>query len=142
MLRTTLLAAVAAACFCTAPAHAGNELQLQFQRWEYRGGYARLQVSMRNNTMKPFASVVWACDLYDKQKRLVGETTISFRVVPWGVVVTNTQTISTTDQFQDGECRLLGTESVTPRNERLYTSAPETLIIGNSAAGVTQGAVV
>jgi hypothetical protein len=58
--------------------------------------------------------------------------------VPWGVVVTNHQTVVVTDQFSDGKCRLLGTEGVTQRNERLYSSIVSTSITGNSAAGVQQ----
>jgi hypothetical protein len=115
----------------------GTELQLQFQRWEYRDGYAMLHVSMRNNTMKPFARVAWTCELYDKQKRLVGETIISFNVVPWNAVVTNNQPVVTSDRFEDGACRLLGTEPVTQRNERLYTSIVPTKITGKYAPDVT-----
>jgi hypothetical protein len=115
----------------------GTELQLQFQRWEYRDGYVMLQVSMRNNTMKPFARVAWTCELYDKQKRLVGETIISFNVVPWNTVVTNNQSVVTSDRFEDGACRLLGTEPVTQRNERLYTSLVSTRITGKYASDVT-----
>ena len=111
-----LLTIAALSIAALVPAHAGNELQLQFQRWSYEGGYARLQVSLANNTMKPFARVVWTCDLYNKEKRLVGETYIPFNVVPWGVVVTNTQTVLTSDQFQDGECKLVEAEPVTERN--------------------------
>jgi hypothetical protein len=115
----------------------GTELQLQFRLWEYHsGGYATLQVSMLNNTMKPFARVAWTCELYDKQNRLVGETIISFNVVPWNAVVTNNQPVVTTDRFEDGKCRLLGTEPVTQRNERLYTSIVPTKITGKYAAEV------
>jgi TonB family protein len=136
-MKNTLLAACVAAALAT-PAHAGNELQLQFQRWSYEGGYARLQVSMANNTMKPFARVVWTCDLYNKQKHLVGETYITFNVVPWGVIVTNTQSVLTSDQFQDGECKLVETEPVTERNAWLYDSQSGTVITGNGAPEATR----
>jgi hypothetical protein len=136
-MKKTLLAACVAAAFAM-PAHAGNELQLQFQRWSYEGGYARLQVSMANNTMKPFARVVWTCDLYNEQKHLVGETYITFNVVPWGVIVTNTQSVLTSEQFQDGECKLVGTEPVTERNAWLYNSQSGTVITGNSAPEATR----
>jgi hypothetical protein len=117
----------------------GNELQLQFQRWEYRGGYARLAVSLRNNTMKPFARVVWACELYDKQQRLVGETYLVFNVVPYSAIsAAHNQMVTTTDQFEDGACRLVEAVPVTQRNERLYTSASGTLIIGKYRADATQ----
>jgi len=109
----------------------GTELQLQLRRWEYLGGYARLSVSMRNTTMKPFARVVWACELYDKQQRLVGETYLSFNVVPWHTIAAaHNQMVTTTDQFDYAKCRLVEAEPVTQRNERLYASATGTLIIG------------
>jgi hypothetical protein len=87
--------------------------------------------------MKPFARVAWTCELYDKQQRLVGETIISFNVVPWNAVVTNNQSVVTSDQFVDGACRLLGAEPVTQRNERLYTSIEPTQITGKYASNVT-----
>ena len=137
-MKNTLLAACVAAAACATPAHAGNTLQLQFQRWSYEGGYARLQVSMANKTMKPFARVVWACDLYNKQKHLVGETYITFTVVPWGAIVTNTQSVLTSDRFEDGECKLVETEPVTERNAWLYNSQSGTVITGNGAPEATR----
>src|SRR5262249_41144257 len=86
---------------------------------------------MRNTTMKPFARVVWACELYDKQQRLVGETYLTFNVVPWHTIAAaHNQMVTTTGQFEDAKCRLVEAEPVTQRNERLYASATGTLIIG------------
>ena len=131
----TVFIALALAAIATT-AHAGNELQLQFRAWSYERGYARLQVSLANNTMKPFARVVWACDLYSKEKHLVGETYVTFNVVPWGVVVTNNQTVLVSDQFQDGDCKLVEAEPVTERNAWLYESQSGTVITGHGVPEV------
>jgi hypothetical protein len=77
----------------TRPAAAGTQLQLQFQRWAYEGGYVRLLVSLRNPTMKPFSRVVWNCDFHDKEQRLIGRGSLVFSVVPWGGVVVSSQTV-------------------------------------------------
>lgn len=130
----TLLAVALLAVAIALPAHAGNELQVQFQRWSYNptGGYAELLVSLRNNTMKPFARVVWACELYDDEKRVVGETALVFHAVPWGAIVSDTQIVYATDQFRDGACVLVNAEPVTKRNERLYANSPRQVNIGNA----------
>jgi hypothetical protein len=41
-------------------------------------------------TAKPFAPVVWSCDFYDKDHRVVGHSPLIFHVVPWGAVVVDT----------------------------------------------------
>src|SRR5258706_5303076 len=91
-----------------APAQAGTQLQVQFQRWSYDGGgLATLLVTLRNPTTKPFASVVWDCDLYDRDKRLVGRSSLVFNVVPWGSLVVDTQPVATNGMFENAECRLM-----------------------------------
>jgi len=76
----------------TLAASAGTELQLQFKRWAYEGnGAVTLMVAMRNPTAKPFATVVWSCDFYDKDHRVVGHSPLIFHVVPWGAVVVDAQ---------------------------------------------------
>jgi len=106
-------------------------LQVQFQRWAYEGnGIATLLVTLRNPTMKPFARVVWDCDLHDKENRLVGRTALVFHVVPWGAIVVDSQAVATNGQFEDGECRLVQAEEVTHQNERLYRGSPKQHNIG------------
>jgi hypothetical protein len=120
MMTFVTIAAAIALSAATTPAFAGTELQLQFQRWVYEGnGLVRLMVSLRNPTMKPFARVVWTCDFFDKEKRLVGQSPLVFHVVPWGTLILKSHTV-VSDMFQDGECQLAEAEEVTYRNERLY----------------------
>ena len=81
----------------------------------------------------------WACELYDNQQRLVGETYLVFNVVPYSAIsAAHNQMVTTTDQFEDGACRLVEAVPVTQRNERLYNSASGTLIIGKYRADATQ----
>ena len=113
-------------------ASAGTELQLQFKRWAYEGnGAVTLMVAMRNPTAKPFATVVWSCDFYDKDHRVVGHSPLIFHVVPWGAVVVDTQYVYSNGMFQSGSCQLVGTEAVTRDNERLYRGGPQQLNLGN-----------
>src|SRR5262245_34622523 len=110
---TKLVKSVALACaMCAAvTAYAGTQLQLQFQRWSYNGnGLATLLVTLRNPTMKPFATVAWDCDFYDKERRLVGRNALVFRVVPWGALVVDSTTVATNGMFEDGECRIMRIE--------------------------------
>jgi hypothetical protein len=80
----------------------GTMLQLQFQRWTSVGnGNVRLQASIYNPTSKPFATVLWNCDFYDEEKRVVGSSPIIFHNVPWGAVTFDTQYVSS-DMFEDG----------------------------------------
>lgn len=127
-----LLATTAATIWLlAAPAHAGTQLQLQFREWVYQGhGVARLMVTLRNPTMRPFARVAWDCDLLDKDRRLVGRAAIVFHVVPWGALAVDSQTVAANGMFQDGECRLVGAEPVTHENERLYRASPNQANIG------------
>jgi hypothetical protein len=130
-MKKLLVAAGLALAALSLPAHAGTQLQVQFQRWSYEGnGLAMLLVTLRNPTMKPYARVVWDCELYDKEKRLVGRTALVFNVVPWGALVVDTQAVSTNGQFDDGECRLVRAEEVTYENERLYRASPKRLTVG------------
>jgi hypothetical protein len=125
-MKRLLIAAVAVLALAV-PAHAGTQLQLQFQRWGYEGnGAVKLLATLRNPTMKPFARVVWGCDLLDKENRLVGQGTLVFNVVPWGAVVVQSQYVYSNGMFEDGECKLLQAEEVTPRNERFYSRNPYT----------------
>jgi hypothetical protein len=56
----SLMVSFSLALLAAVPAHAGTQLQVQFQRWIYEGdGLATLLVTLRNPTMKPFAKVVW-----------------------------------------------------------------------------------
>jgi hypothetical protein len=116
----------------TLAASAGTELQLQFKRWAYEGnGAVTLMVAMRNPTAKPFATVVWSCDFYDKDHRVVGHSPLIFHVVPWGAVVVDTQYVYSNGMFQSGSCQLVSTEAVTRDNERLYRGGPQQLNLGN-----------
>lgn len=109
----------------TLAASAGTELQLQFKRWAYEGnGAVTLMVAMRNPTAKPFATVVWSCDFYDKDHRVVGHSPLIFHVVPWGAVVVDTQYVYSNGMFQSGSCQLVSTEAATCDNERLYRGGP------------------
>jgi hypothetical protein len=119
-----------------APAHAGTHLQLQFKQWAYLGnGLAKVLVVLRNPTMKPFATVVWQCDLYDKENRLVSRTGFVFHVVAWGALTVDSQVVATNGQFQNGECQLVRTEDVTYENERLYRGSPSAIQIGLGIPG-------
>jgi hypothetical protein len=130
-IKKLLVAASLALAVVSSPVHAGTQLQVQFQRWAYESnGLATLLVTLRNPTMKPFARVVWDCDLYDKEKRLVGRIALVFHRVPWGALVVDSQAVATNGQFDDGECRLVRAEEVTYENERLYRGSPKQLNVG------------
>jgi TonB family protein len=80
--------------------------------------------------MKPFARVIWSCDLYDKEKYTVGHATIIFTVVPWGALVVDSQPVYSNGMFQDGDCRLVAADEVTRENERYYRASPHQMNIG------------
>ena len=112
-------------------AHAGTQLQIQFQSWVYEGnGVARLMVTVRNPTPKPFATAAWNCEFYDKEKHVVGGSLMIFHVIPWGALVVDSQLVSTNGMFQDGNCELVEVEEVTEQNKRLYRGSPKQVNIG------------
>jgi hypothetical protein len=83
-MKTLLCIAAVLLALSSIEARAGTQLQIQFQQWVYQGhGLAKLMVTLRNPTMKPFARVVWDCDLLDKESHVVGRATLIFHVVPW-----------------------------------------------------------
>ena len=114
-----------------ATAHAGTELQIQFQNWVYLGdGAARLMVTVRNPTTKPFATAAWNCEFYDKDKHVVGRSLLIFHVIPWGALVVDSQIVPTNGMFQDGDCKLVEAEEMTERNKRLYRASSKQANIG------------
>ena len=132
-MKKLVLGALALACCCGSPAaaHAGTELQLQFQRWGYQGnGVAELLVTLRNPTPKPFATAAWNCEFYDGEKHLVGRSLLIFHVIPWGAVVVDTQVVSTNGMFQDGNCELVHAEEMTEQNKRLYRGSSRQINLG------------
>lgn len=133
-MKQLLLGALALACCCGSPAAAeepAGELQVQFQQWAYKGnGVAELMVALRNPTPKAFATAVWDCEFYDKEKYIVGRSTLIFHVIPSGALVVETQVVSTNGMFQDGNCQLAGTEEVTKQNERLYRPSSRQVNLG------------
>ena len=131
-LRKLLATVIILTAFTVAPACAGTQLQLQFKEWIHNPlqGTTRILVVMRNPTMKPFASVIWNCQFYDKENRLVGHNPIIFNVVPWGALIVDSKTVFTNYQFENAECELMHTEEVTERNERLHRASPSQHSIG------------
>jgi tetratricopeptide (TPR) repeat protein len=115
-------------------AQAGTTLQLQFQEWHFvNSTTVKLMVALRNSTMKSFAKVVWDCNFYDKDHRLVGHSPIIFHVVPWGAVAVDTQHVYANGGiFDTGTCKLVSAEEKTFANERLYRGSPKQLNLGNS----------
>jgi hypothetical protein len=115
------------------PASAGTMLQIQFQRWAYvNSTTVQVLVTLRNATMKSFARVVWDCDLFDKDHRLVGRSPFVFTVVPWGAIVVDSQYVyANGGMFETGSCTLSYAEEKTFENERLYRASPKQANIGN-----------
>src|SRR5260370_42593627 len=105
LLETTAAMMIAATAV---PASAGTTLQIQFQQWMYvNPTTAKGLVTLRNATMKSFARVVWDCDLFDKNHRLMGQSPFGFTVLPCGAVVANLQyAYSNGGMFQTGGCSL------------------------------------
>jgi len=126
---------IAAAAFIAliGQAHAGTQLQLQFRQWSWEGsGLVKLLVTLRNPTAKPFATVVWDCDFFDEQHRLVGRQPLVFHKVLWGGIVVDTQYVASNGMFQSGTCQLAYVEEVTAENELLYRGSPNQLNLGEN----------
>ncbi len=131
LLETTAAMMIAATAV---PASAGTTLQIQFQQWMYvNPTTVKVLVTLRNATMKSFARVVWDCDLFDKDHRLIGQSPFVFTVVPWGAVVVNLQyAYANGGMFQSGSCTLRFAEEKTFENEKLYRGSPGQMNIGNN----------
>ena len=72
--------------------------------------------------------MVWDCDFFDKDHRLVGQSPMIFQVVPWGAMVVDNQHVyANGGMFETGSCKLVSTVEKTFENERLYRSSPNQL---------------
>jgi hypothetical protein len=117
-----------AAAACVAP---GAEEALALVAVAELVPWLAARVLRRHLSEQPFATVVWSCDFYDKDHRVVGHSPLIFHVVPWGAVVVDTQYVYSNGMFQSGSCQLVSTEAVTRDNERLYRGGPQQLNLGN-----------